>query len=182
MNVLGTAAAQMTWTEYRGFIRNRLVVHELVYEDWVVDGIPLRQLVSARPETPRPVQEKTRLCEMWPETAFDGLRRLLGDEPCDFNDGRVALLVCPIDADLGCRALSATLVLDDEAVEWRDVGWQVDYEPFVAADGGFDPPMHFRFHRRAYTELLRALLDRFEKLAAASTAIEKAPRLRSRRR
>ena len=160
MNVLATATARTRWTEVVGFVRERVLVRELVFEDWVVDGVPLRQLVAEREETVDPVQEMTYLCEAppWPELAVAGLRRLLGEEPGDFDDGRISLLVCPVDADLGCRALSATLVLDGETVEWRDVGWQVDYEPFSTTEGGFDPPMHFRFDRAAYTTLLRGAL------------------------
>ncbi|SDZ21904.1 hypothetical protein SAMN05444365_107133 [Micromonospora pattaloongensis] len=184
MNVLGTVATHTTWAEHTGWVGNRKVVHEVPFEDWIVDGVPLRELVTADRQPPNPAQEMTPLCELgtWPETAVESLRRLLGDEPGDFDDGRVPLLFCPIDADLGCQTLSTTLVLDDETVEWRDLGWQVSYEPFVAANDGFDPPMHFHFDRKAYTELLRALLGRFEEVVAAHAAAQQAPRRRFWRR
>lgn len=181
VEILGTVAARTTWTEQQtGFMRKGTLVHELVYEDWTVAGVPLRERVLARREDVSSVREVTPLCEMlwWPEAAVAALRRLLGDEPGDFEDGRVSLLVCPIDADLGCRALSATLVFEGEVVEWRDVGWQVYHMPFVVVDDGFDPPMHLRFDRKAYVELLRALLGRFEAVVAARTSAEDASRRR----
>ena len=82
-----------------------------------------------------------------------------------------------------CRALSASLVATEEWVEWRDLGWQVDYEPFDAAEAGFTPPLTFRFNRSQYTTTLRELLAHFEqRLAVRQTAAAAAAGDRPRRR
>ncbi|MBI1758456.1 MAG: hypothetical protein HYR62_04425 [Actinobacteria bacterium] len=109
----------------------------------------------------------------WPELALASLRRLLGDEPGEFDDGRVALLVCPICADLSCRALSARLILTADCVEWRDLGWQSDYEPFTPTESGFDPPLHLRFDRTSYTTLLGRLQGRFMSIGTAHDSSSK---------
>ncbi|MEC3981149.1 hypothetical protein [Amycolatopsis sp. H20-H5] len=90
--------------------------------------------------------------------AGDSLRRLLGQAPGDFDDGRVALLVCPIDHDLGCAALSARPTFGDGWVGWSDFGGQTDYEPFEP-----DTPLaaDVRFERAAYEALLDDLLRKY---------------------
>lgn len=165
MNVLGTAPARTTWTEAVGFWRPRRVARETPFEDWTIDGVPLRELAAAGRGSPGPAQEITALDESRPTGAVAALRRLLGVEPGDFGDGRVSLLVCPLCADLGCRALSASVGFEGDRVGWNDVGWQVDYEPFLPADDLPAPAPEWRFERAAYTGLLRGLLDRFERLA-----------------
>lgn len=94
----------------------------------------------------------------WPAVAVRHLRQLLGEEPGDFDDGRLAVLVCPIDADLGCSALSMRLSLHDDGIEWTHFGWQTNYEPFVDADR---LELSFRFDRRNYESLIRSTLRRY---------------------
>ena len=133
------------------------IVH---FQDWTVEGQPLRTLVGARPP-----QEMTPLSEdaFWPGVAVNHLRQLLGERPGEFADGRLAVLVCPIDADLGCFALSMRLSLDDDVVTWTQFGYQVDYEPFDPTDEL--PGLEFRFDRSAYETVVRQSLSRFAQLA-----------------
>jgi hypothetical protein len=150
MNKLTTVPASTSWPDKGD------VVHEVTFEDWAVDGVPLRELIGES----EPVQHMTRLCldELWLEEATHGLLILLGRARADFDDGRCALLVCPIDGDLGCATLSAEVVRGGDVVEWRDFGWQTDYEPF---HGALDPPIVARFDRREYDWFLESLLLRY---------------------
>ena len=69
------------------------------------------------------------------------------------------MLRCPIDADLGCWALSMRLVSFDDAVTWQDFAWQNNYEPYTP-----DPDLQelrFTFERSSYESLLRQTLSRF---------------------
>jgi hypothetical protein len=62
-----------------------------------------------------------------PEEDERSARRLLGTEPPDV-DGRVALYICPEDADLLCGAITAIVERDGEQIIWRDVALsQFDY-------------------------------------------------------
>lgn len=97
--------------------------------------------------------------DFWPTVAVKHLRQLLGEAPGEFDDGRVAVLRCPIDGDLGCTALSMRLVLAADAVTWSDFGWQNDYEVFDEEDG--IPDLRFTFERHAYEGLLRQTLARY---------------------
>ncbi|WP_346619715.1 hypothetical protein [Blastococcus montanus] len=149
------------------------------FEDWTVDGVPLRRLVADRWGVPDLPSELTRLWPEDPGAAVAGLRALLGEGAPDFDDGRVALLVCSVDQDINCRALGTRLVIDNDTVQWRDVGWQCDFAEFVPAPDEYGPLPTYSFDRRQYEGLLGELLRRYEALAAATPA---APPARRRRR
>ncbi|MEU8418339.1 hypothetical protein AB0C24_36550 [Amycolatopsis japonica] len=122
--------------------------------DWTIDGVALRSMVPAEQRTPLFLDD-----DRWREAAVETLCRLLGRLPGDFDDGRVALLMCPLCGDLGCGAYSVEVVFGDEVVEWRAFGWQTDYEPF-------DDPEEYRFtgarfEREAYETLLGDLLSNY---------------------
>jgi len=150
MNRLTTVPATTSWPD-KGDVE-----HEVAFEDWVIDGVPLRTLAGKG----EPAQEMTRLClkPLWLEDATRGLLGLLGRAPADFDDGRCALLVCPIDGDLGCTSLSAQVVRGEDVVEWRDFAWQTDLELF---EGGLERPITARFDRREYDWFLESLLLRY---------------------
>jgi hypothetical protein len=160
---LGTAPATTGWHEHR---RKARVWHEVAFDDWVIDGTPLRQRVSARSGDVEPAQQLTCLDPAAPSIAVAGLRALLGESAPDFDDGRVALLTCPIDRDLDCTALSTRVVVHADIVEWSDVGWQVTYEPFVPEPDEDGALLSFRFDRLQYETLLRRLLTHYEARAA----------------
>ena len=130
---------------------------EVAFEDWTVDGTPLRSLLGWA----RPPQQMTPLCgdSFWPRVAVEHLRQLLGEAPGEFDDGRVAMLRCPIDADLGCAALSMQLVLASDAVTWSDFSWQNNYEPFDEEGRILD--LSFSFDRPSYESTLRQTLARY---------------------
>lgn len=175
MESLGVTPASTSWRSVRGSGRRQEKFTEsLDFQDWTINGAALRDLVTRRGDAPvphQPVKEMTWLCERepWPSGAVDNLRRLLGQEPGDFPDGRVSVLVCPIDADLGCATLSVELVMDADTVQWRDLGWQVDYQPLDPAEDLLEPPQSYRFGRPEYNRLVSELLAQYELLADAQT-------------
>ena len=177
INVLGTVPASTSCSDGGGF-GQRTQQRALTFLDFDIDGVPLRQLATGRIDAPHGVQEMTRLCEKppWPDDACRGLLRLLQWDAPDFDDGRVALLVCPIDADLGCRALTALVAWNKDTVEWRDLGWQVSYEPFLNREDAFHPTLTYRFDGSAYVELLEGLLHHFRQLAAMQAVEPERPR------
>ena len=143
MNKLGVEPSVTRWND-----------GEARFLDWTIDGVALRELVPTQEQTPLFLDD-----DRWRESAVETLSRLLGSLPGHFDDGRVALLMCPLCGDLGCGAYSVEVVRDDESVEWRAFGWQVDYEPY-------DPDQDFRFRearfdRTAYETLLGDLLSNY---------------------
>lgn len=122
--VLGLRTATTGWQDL-GASRRQATQRVLHFEDWTIDGLALRELLSAGDLQEMP------LCATWPwpESAVAHLETLLGQRAGDFDDGRVPLLRCPIDNDLGCAAVSMSLEITDEEVSWNELGWQVNYEP-----------------------------------------------------
>ncbi len=167
MQVLGVAPATTLTVDLAA---RRLQQRPTTFEDWTVDDVPLRRLVADRWGVDDLPIEMSRL---WPEASSDAvasLRALLGEGPADLEDGRVALLVCATDQDVNCRALTARVVLGEDTVEWRDVGWQVDFAPFVSVADEYGPLLQFRFDRTQYERLLRGLLAAYERRAAERAA------------
>lgn len=73
-----------------------------------------------------------------------------------YEDGRVCLLQCPC-GDLDCGALTTQVEFSDQTVEWKDIGWQVTYEPFV----GYNDSMRTAtFDRAEYISLIDELLEK----------------------
>lgn len=170
MQTLGVAPASTSWRVARkvGWWRMERSTESLDFQDWTIDGVPLRDLASHRGPDPvphEPVQEMTWLSEEAPAAAVQHLQRLLGQQPGDFPDGRVSVLVCPIDADIGCGAVSVELIMDADTVHWRNLAWENDYEPLDLARDLLRPPQSYQFRRDDYTELLSGLLAHYEGLA-----------------
>jgi len=144
-----------------GWFRTKPVSRELHYLEWTIDGVPLRQVVAwpegqvASEVTPIQNASADRMYEA------DYLRAVLGEPVArDWTvmpDGRVPLLVCSADFDLGCRALTAEVAVDGDRVEWRDLAWQCDDEPLDLAGQGM-PIITVAFERKQYDDVVRPLL------------------------
>lgn len=144
-----------------GWFRSRFVDREFAFQDWTVDEMPLRELVAwpngdvAGDVTP--IQND----RVEPELAIAVLRTLLGDDSgrdwdTKMPDGRVALLFCSSCFDFGCGALTAELVVGDATVEWRDIGWQVDYKPLDLSKQE-NPVISLAFEKAKYEGILNEL-------------------------
>lgn len=108
------------------------------YLDWTIDGVPLREVLAWPNGT---VAKEVALLQNDRAPAqyrIDYLRALLGgavrSEQAVMPDGRVPILVCPVDFGLGRRALTAPIAFGEDAVQWRDIAWQSDIEPLELAE------------------------------------------------
>ncbi len=163
---LGLVQTTTSWTETSGFFRSRTREEGYAFEDWTVDGTPLRQLLDSG-TLDGLKQETTHLTEHSDQDAVAQIDRLLGHGPPDFEDGRVALLICPIDGDLDCGAITAAIVIEKDTVEWRDLGCQTTYDLEVELA---DPPLTVVFDRPDYE---RVLLDARARYATPAGARSK---------
>jgi len=95
----------------------------------------------------------------WGDPAWQALilDKLLGRSAPDLPPDRVALYVCPECGDLGCGAVTASVVREGDAVVWRDFAWERDWEAPAPADRLALGP--FRFERGPYGRLLRAATE-----------------------
>lgn len=147
----------------RDYVETRTPVQ---FDDWTVDGRPLRELIP-HDRGPVPGQRTfMRHEDIYRPFAVASLAALLGeDSPTEnawvrFDDGRVGVLFCESCGDMDCATLSAAIEFDTETVTWRDIAFQVGYEPFTL-DGQL--PVTITFGRPDYEGLLRALLERWSR-------------------
>lgn len=88
--------------------------------DLVVSGQSLRQVTA----TPGP-ELVTELNRPWLPGVPDAVATFLGRRPGEFlAPGRIPLLVCAVDGDLGCGALTAALGVGAAEVTWSDFLWE----------------------------------------------------------
>ena len=132
----------------------------VAFLDLVVDERPLRTLFDI-PEELAPVEfETTAFRDDWvPRAALEQLDRLLGLLPGDFEDGRVAVFLCPVDGDLWCGSVSMEVVRTPETVTWQKFGWQELGSPIEPELWLFNE-RSFSFDRGQYEEVLRELRDK----------------------
>lgn len=147
---LGLVQATTSWTVTSSLFRSRTHEEGYAFEDWTVDETPLRNLLDSG-TLGGLKQETTYLTEHFDREAVAQINRLPGHSPPDFEDGRVALLICPIDWDLDCGAITAAIVIGQATVEWRDLGWQTTNEPEVELA---EPPVTLVFERPDYEQVL----------------------------
>lgn len=162
---LGTVRAiAETVTIERKLFRSIETRTSVAFADWTIDGLPLRGIVEQLGND-RPL-ERTFLTDDRTDASFaaESLRALINedttnaDEWVRFNDGRVGLLFCPSCGDMDCSTLSAEIVIDDDRVLWRDIAYQVGYQPF-SLDG--TTPLTISFERRQHDALIRTLLSQW---------------------
>lgn len=139
------------------------------FDDWTVQGVPLRSLVpDSAGGHPDLRTFMTSEPGYW-ASAVESLRALLGEDGAAedvwvrFDDGRVGLLFCSQCGDLDCSTLSAAIEVGAESVTWRDVAYQVGYEPI---DLSSQVPFTITFRRGEYEALVRQLLDKWTAVAS----------------
>lgn len=150
--------------------------------DVIVNDQPLRELWNV-PEELAPLEfgATSLRDDIDPRAAIEQLDRLLGRLPGDFEDGRVALYLCPIDGDLWCGAVSMEVLRTPETVIWRELGWQ-EPDPL---DGPELTPFEdqlFTFDRRQYEGVLQNLRSKYAERTSPAGAAQNAFRRLLRRR
>src|SRR5438874_2606099 len=101
------------WQDAAGTPRRRVAVETPVpFLDYVIDGMSLHEQLGAEKIGP--------LGFLLPEAEEETARRLLLEEEPDVDD-RVAVYVCPLDADLLCGAITAVIERVGDEIVWRDL-------------------------------------------------------------
>jgi hypothetical protein len=141
----------------------------IAFDDWTIDGLPLREFFAGLGN--KPPLERTFMTDDRADASFaaESLRALIdedtrGSDPwVRFSDGRVGLLFCPACGDMDCSTLSAQILVDDQQVVWRDIAYQVGYQPFSLDEM---TPMTLTFERDKYEALIRRLLSQWPEEAS----------------
>lgn len=120
--------------------------------DFVVDGRTLRELADE-------VDMVTPLSRPWLEDVEEEVDRLLGRRgTAELESGRVAILLCPIDGDIDCGALTARLEFTADEVHWVDWRWD-SYQGSLPVKS---PTESMRFDRATYEALLHGAPGRLK--------------------
>lgn len=154
MNVLGLSACYSTYDTADG----ESLVRGL---EWVIDGQLLHEWLALRCwNEERSIVEGQSL-----GAATSSLRALVGQGTPDFDDGRVALLLCWC-GDLECGALTATLGMTPDRVTWSDFAWQVPRDPGPNRDDGAEVvDAELVFERADYEALVDRVVSRLDETA-----------------
>ncbi|MEO6472463.1 MAG: hypothetical protein ABIR57_10985 [Aeromicrobium sp.] len=129
---------------------------EAHFLDLIVGGVSIRSLVG-----PTASDMVTELNRPWLPDVNNAIDRLLGRLPSeDLAPGRVALLVCAIEGDLGCGQLTTRLDVGVEKISWSKFQWEDGIWDPRPVDGLEDPLLFDRI------EYERAFIDAYERVAA----------------
>lgn len=144
-NVLGLEPT-MTRRSWQDGKYDRTFEHHFL--DYVTDGRWLRE-VAGEPNLVTP------LSRPWLKDVASEIDQLLGQrEAGDLPAGRVALLVCPVDGDIACGALTARLQVSQDHVVWTDWLWESD-QGALSVEHLSEPAM---FDRQDYEKQMRMAL------------------------
>lgn len=104
---------------------------------------------------------------------IESLRALLGEDTSgfdpwvEFDDGRAAILFCPVCADLGCGAVSAEVVLGGTTAEWRTIAYQDGADGRIGTEEV--PAFTLVFDRTQYEAVVRRQLEKWSEPGAPAT-------------
>lgn len=113
---LDPAASIRRWEDGR---YQRTLEHHFL--DFLIDGRSLRDITHESDMV-------TPLSRPWLEDVPTEVERLLGRRETDgLSAGRAALLVCRVDGDIACGAVTARIHITDAHVGWTDWLWENDF-------------------------------------------------------
>lgn len=137
-----------------GNVTRRPVSHFL---DLVVNGRSLVLLVNGEGTY------VTNLNRAWvSEVIPEHVAVMLGrQQDPELGWGRVPLVVCAVDGDIGCGAVTASLSLTPETVSWSDFRWEDGREQFEVPEG---LPDVLTFERRQYEQQFEQAVGRVGEL------------------
>ena len=147
---LEPAVVARQWED--GNVERRMESHFL---DFVIAGRSLRDMVGDSADMVTP------LCRPWIQAVPDEVACLLGQLDVDgLRHDRVALLLCQVDGDLGCGALTARLDIGARQVSWSDWLWESFQEPMPVPQ--LRTPLIF--DRALYETTLQAANERVSRM------------------
>jgi len=104
------------------------------------------------------------------EYAFDesikAVNRLLLREKADLPDDRRSFFICGECGDLGCGAITALVVKQDDSIVWKDFGFENSYEKTVELSN-YEGVGLFMFDIAFYENELIQAIDKLEDLKSS---------------
>lgn len=151
-------------------IRRKLPDHEIHrFKDFVIDEKSVFKSIAGNNSTDPNLS--TVLHSEFPRDGQEKyINMLLGREPGDCAQGRVALYVCPWDGDLYCGAVACKVSFTTNAVRWDDFYW-VDGEDDNALtdEDKVDGLTSYTFDRSEYEATLLSAAESIKQFHTFST-------------
>lgn len=97
----------------------------------------------------------------WSENVEFEIKKIdefLGNEKPELETGRTCFYVCPECGDIGCGAITAKIEVTDNAVVWKDFGYEDDSDFLVADTYQFENIGPFYFDKRQYFDVFYGII------------------------
>ncbi|MFC5601601.1 hypothetical protein [Deinococcus cellulosilyticus] len=130
-------------------------VSNLMYLDFILNGVSLKEYLRCEEATVR----ATLFRGQYRPPVRDFLTRLKQFKP-SLPDSREEIYVCPFCADLACGSVTVQMVMTDDAVVWKNFGYQGSEEKWTP----LEPALEFRFQKAAYFSSFYGLAPQFKAL------------------
>lgn len=159
-NVLSFRNRRVPRTEWKSrFLRSALPVeHEDLFLEFLIDGLPLSEVLEVGEDIARPVDEVTDLGDYSPAEAVMQVDRLLGLAENQYGSERVWLLFCPVCHEEGCGGIGVKIDRADGKVVWSEFAWEniLGDPPVVLSE-----TQTLTFDETEYEMTLREIRSRF---------------------
>jgi hypothetical protein len=121
--------------------------------DFVIDGESLWEKVG------RPRDTVSIICFEYPrEEIVKALNRLLLTERAVIPSDRRSLFICSECGDIGCGAVTASVIREGQSVVWKEFGFENNYEANIRLDN-YKHIGPFTFNWKEYESTLLAAID-----------------------
>ena len=130
-------------------VKGRVVKHERFTVDFLVNGQSLYELLSAHSFDL--VGRFWQGDRAWNE---ESANIFLTKQSADLENGRTMLYVCPECGDIGCGAITVTIIKSDNSYTWTEFGYENNYDSQMMDLDSYRAIGPFRFQFDEYCEVI----------------------------
>lgn len=118
--------------------------------DFVIDGRSLHEQTAAGDMIG---------CLGWGLADYESgiIGQLLGETASDLQGGRVMIYVCPECGDLGCGALTVSVVRVEGRIRWQRIRYENDCDPGATDINSYQTIGPFEFDVEQYCDAIRSV-------------------------
>jgi hypothetical protein len=117
--------------------------------DFLVDGQSLYELLLV--DKLDLVGRFSKGAQTWNEESAD---IFLAKQPADLENGRTMLYVCPECGDIGCGAITLTIIESDDVYSWTEFGYENNYDPQMMDLDSYRTVGPFQFQFEEYCKVI----------------------------
>jgi hypothetical protein len=130
-------------------VNGRVVKTERFTVDFLVNGQSLYELLSAHS-----LDLVGRFWQGAQSWSGESANIFLTKQSADLENGRIMLYVCPECGDIGCGAITMTIIKSDNSYTWAGFGYENNYDPQMPDLDSYRAIGPFRFQFDEYCEVI----------------------------